>query len=81
MIPFAEENRAKIRVVAERIEGSCRGLDDVLQEVFGIEDLTMEQVDTELLRELDDMTMECQVCGWWCETGDMDEDQVCSDCR
>ena len=81
MINYTEANREKIRRVAEILQGSRKGLDDVLQEVFEDEDLDMMQVDLALLRELDDQVMECDGCGWWCETGELDDDQVCGDCR
>jgi hypothetical protein len=80
-IPYTPENRAKILEVADTLLGTCKGLDDVLQEVFGDEDLTMYEVDTLLLQELDDSTMECAACGWWCETGELDDDQICDDCN
>lgn len=79
-IPYNEVNAAKMRRVAYNIMGTCKSLDDFLKEEFGDEDLSMTDFDVELLRELDDITQECQDCGWWCETSDLNEDQVCSDC-
>lgn len=76
-----EDSRAKINKVAETIEGTCRSLDDVVQEVFEDPELEFTDLPQELLEALDDMTMQCEGCGWWCETGDLDDDQVCGDCR
>lgn len=81
MIPYNDETVAKVREVAETIQGTCRGLDDVVQEVFGDPDLTATELDIELLRELDSITMECEGCNWWCEPHELDEEQVCDDCR
>jgi hypothetical protein len=77
-----QANCNKIRQVAEIICGTCnRSLDDVLQEVFGDESIDMMDLDIELLRELDDITQECQGCNWWCETSELDDNQLCEDCR
>jgi len=80
-VKFSDANREKMKRVAEKLLGSCSSVDDVLQEVFGDEELTLTDFDAELLRELDDMTMECVVCNWWCELHELDDDQVCDDCR
>ena len=79
MIPFNADNLIKIIKVAEGIMGTCKNLDDFLEDEFG-EGISATDIDIELLRALDDITMECQGCGWWCETGDLNGDQTCSDC-
>ena len=79
-IPFNADNQAKIIKVAEAIMGTCKNLDDFIEDEFG-EGITAGDLDIELLRTLDDITMECQGCGWWCESGDLDDEQVCSDCN
>lgn len=79
MIPYTEENSAKIKQIAETILGTCHSLDTLIGEEFG-EEVTMTDLDTRLLQELDDITQECQSCGWWCETSDLNDDQTCSDC-
>lgn len=80
-IPHTPENSDKIKRVAEIICGTCnRPLDDVLQEVFGDESIEMTDMDIELLRELDDITQECQGCNWWCETSELNDEQLCGDC-
>lgn len=80
-IDDTEENRQKIDAVADRLLGSCSSLDDALQEVFADEDLSIIDVATPLLHRLDDITMQCESCGWWCEAGEIDENSVCDDCR
>jgi len=67
--------------IAETIQGTCKSLDQVLQEEFGDDSLTIEQVPIALLYHLDSITMECQTCNWWCEAGEIDEDGNCDYCR
>lgn len=78
--PFTSEG---IRKVAETLEGSCKSLDDVLCDVFDYENGTLTSTDLpiELLRELDDIVMECQSCSWWVEASEVDDDSVCEECR
>lgn len=79
-LSYNPANSEKMRRVAEIIEGTCKSLDDVVQEVFDDETIQFTDLDTELLRELDDITQECAECGWWCETSDLNDEHVCSDC-
>ena len=79
-IPHNEENVAKIRVIAEALRGTAHSLDDRIEEQFG-EGITASDLHIELLRELDDIVMECEGCNWWYETGELDDDQRCGDCR
>ena len=81
MIESNEANLAKMRDVAERLLGTCTNVDDVLQEVFGDDSLTLTDFPMELLHDLDDGAMQCESCGWWCEPGELDDDQTCGDCR
>lgn len=74
-----EENRAKIDTVGESLLGTASSLDDELQKEFG-EDAEITDFDTALLQRLDDHTMQCEACGWWCETGELDDNQECDDC-
>jgi hypothetical protein len=77
MIPFNEENRLKMLLVAEDLQGTCQRLEDALTRQFAPDE---EDVDIELLRVLDDQVMECEGCQWWCEISDLNDEQVCSDC-
>lgn len=77
-IPYTPENSEKVRSIGERICGTCnKSLDEYTQEVFGVD---MTDLDIELLRELDDITQECQGCNWWCETSELNDEQLCCDC-
>lgn len=73
------ENRAKMLQIADAIQGTSRNIDDLVEEHFG-EGVGMIDLDIQLLELLDDQVMECQACNWWCETGELNDDQVCSDC-
>ena len=60
-------------------------LDDVLQEVFG-EGVELTDISIDLLQILDDLTMQCETCGWWCEPHEFvddnsDDSGSCTDCR
>jgi hypothetical protein len=65
--------------IAHSILGTCKSLNEVCEE-HGIteDDLTLDQ-----LYELDDITMECHVCGWWCDTSLFNDEhyQICDDCN
>lgn len=37
--------------------------------------------DEDLCALLDELTMRCETCGWWCEPCEMDDDQNCEDCQ
>lgn len=78
-IPYTEENKAKILRVADALQGTCKSLNDVLQEEFG-EDADVADVHIELLYVLDEQVMECGGCGWWCEAGELNDEQECGDC-
>lgn len=80
-VSYSEENLVKMRKVAESLQGTCKSLDDELQRVFDNEELSVIDFDTLLLQELDDMVMECQGCNWWHETHELDDDQLCDDCK
>lgn len=79
-IEFNDANKAKIVAVAEFLQGTSKSLEDGLESEFG-EGADVTDFDIELLRTLDDITMQCECCNWWCETSELDDDQVCDDCR
>lgn len=63
--------------VAEELMGTCQCLDTVLGENgFDIDDVPIE-----LLSLLDEQVMVCETCGWWCEPCELNEEQVCEDCK
>lgn len=78
--PYNDENKAKMTLVAEHLQGSCRSLEDGLETQFG-ENASVDDFDIELLRHLDDITMCCEGCQWWCETHELNDNQQCGDCE
>lgn len=78
-IPNNPENLAKMILVGEDLLGTCQSVEDALQKQFG-EDVELHDFETSLLEELDDQTMCCEECGWWCETGFLNDEQVCIEC-
>lgn len=80
-IPNTKENQKKMAEVGDALIGTCSSLEDALSTVFGEENSDLIQFDIELLCRLDDHTMQCNSCSWWCETGELDDDQICDDCR
>jgi hypothetical protein len=69
-------DRKKMTEIAEELQGTCKTIDDIL-EAHGLDigDLSLE-----LAQDLDDITMMCETCGWWCEPFEMEGD-TCQDCR
>jgi hypothetical protein len=65
-----------MREIAEELQGTCGTLDAAL-EVHGID---IDSVPVKLLQEIDEITIECPDCGWWCESSEMNEEGVCKDC-
>lgn len=80
MIENTEENRAKINEAADKLVGTAAWTNKVLQEVFGNDELELEDFAQELLELLDEMVIECEGCNWHCDPGEL-EDGLCEDCR
>ncbi len=74
---MTEPTIAMMVEIAEDLRGTCKSLDEVLI-TFG---LSFDGIPQELLGRLDDEVMECQVCGWWYETHDLNDDQICNECE
>ena len=72
-------NLQKIAKVADNLQGTCRLLDDELEEQFG-EGVTVIDLHPSLLEDLDERTMCCEMCGWWCEPDELNHMQECNDC-
>lgn len=71
--------REDILRIADELRGQChKSLDSILEEEFGIDS---SEVPIELLQTLDDEAMECTSCGWWFDANEIDDDQICEDCR
>lgn len=71
----------KIVDVGYELLGSCQSADTIIQNVFADDSLTLAELPIELLHELDQITMECTVCNWWFEPHELDDDQICEDCK
>lgn len=80
-LTYNEENRAKVQAIGEALLGTCESADTVAQRIFQDEGLSLTDLDITLLEELDDITMQCECCGWWCEPGELNDNQVCNDCE
>lgn len=76
-----EENQKKMDEVGEALVGTCSSLEDALAVIFGEDNTDLMIYDSALLIRLDDHTMQCEECNWWCETGELDDNQICDDCR
>ena len=70
----------KMQQVGETLLGTCESADKVIQDVFEDESLTLTELPIEALHRLDEIAMECQVCNWWFEPHELNDDQVCDDC-
>lgn len=66
MVKRAEE-------VAEDLQGTCKNLDDECTEG--------ERNNDDFCACLDELVLECETCGWWCETGEICEEGHCDDCH
>ncbi len=63
--------------IAEDLRGTCQSLNEVLEK----HGLNFDNISLELLGKLDEEVMECQVCNWWYETHEINDDQVCNECE
>jgi len=66
-------NRERLDEVVDQLIGTCLPLSGVLTEE--------EMEDRIFLAALDERALECECCGWWYEPDELDDDQVCRDCR
>lgn len=57
---------------ADDLLGSCQSLSDVVE--------CGEDSDQAFCEAVDALVMCCDCCGWWVETGDLDDQGNCSDC-
>ena len=69
-------SKEKMQEIAEELQGTCKDLDTVLEE-HGID---VNSIPQERFQDLDEITEQCEACGWWCEPFEM-ECGICGDCR
>lgn len=65
----------------EILVGTC---DDIYTAIATVYGQGVELVDLSIgdLYALDEVTMMCDACGWWCPAEDFHgDDQICCDCR
>lgn len=67
----AMEKRAE--EVAENLQGTAKDLND--------ESTEEERNNADFCARLDELVLECETCGWWCETGEICKDGHCDDCH
>lgn len=67
----AMEKRAE--EVAENLQGTAKNLED--------ESTEEERNNADFCARLDELVLECETCGWWCETGEICKDGHCDDCH
>ena len=67
-----------IQKIANDLRKTTRSLDALLAEEYGTE---FSEVPTELLYFLDQEVMQCVNCGWWEDSENINDDQVCEECE
>jgi hypothetical protein len=59
---------------ADRIIGTCEEFSDIA------DGQDLNDMSEEWLEEFDSLVERCECCGWWVESGDLDEGRACSEC-
>lgn len=70
---------ADIQFIAGDLQGTTGSLEETLEEETGV---TVDDVALESLGALDELIFLCDMCGWYCEIGEMSENQesICDEC-
>lgn len=65
-----------VNELAEHLEGTCKTFSQ------GCEDLGLkeDELKPDFLSNFSEYIFCCEICGWWCEVGEMDENGDCKDC-
>lgn len=73
----APDYRAAAAIVADDLMGRCQHL------AFGLESHEIDGFDNnqEFCDVLDGLVWECKGCGWWTEPCEVDESDLCGECR
>jgi len=69
--------RENMLAVADDLQGTCKSLDAVLSEDYGVD---LSDVPADMLAVLDEQVQLCETCGWWGEPCDFNEDGECTEC-
>jgi hypothetical protein len=73
----------RIQEIIEQLNGSCTSLGEACEQ----RGMDQEELTQTELAELDSQIFCCEVCGWWCESGEQSENElhqhreVCTDCE
>ncbi len=67
----------KMSEIAEELRGTCASLDTALKN----HGLDFDSTPRRFLDMLDEEVMDCQQCGWWHESHELNDDQICNDCK
>lgn len=70
--PVRDAMRARAQEVAEDLQGTAKNLEDVSTEE--------ERNNSDFCETLDEIVLECDCCGWWCESAEMCTNNFCGDC-
>lgn len=54
-----------------------RNTANTFEQVVGCE---LTDMSAEWLAELDTLVMLCDICGWWCDADEINDDQTCIEC-
>jgi hypothetical protein len=71
---------AQMEELCNHLRGSCGSLEGALLSLFGMEQNGLTHEDE---AEFDSMLFLCSICGWWCDTEGLSNDdgnQECEDC-
>lgn len=75
-----EDNRKLADAVGDALLGSCADIDQVLADTFNDPDATIMDFEPSLLHRVEEITVQCECCGWWVESGTVNDNGECEDC-
>jgi hypothetical protein len=64
---------ARAQEIAEELLGTCKDMADAANEPGEMDDVA-------LISDVEALVYQCDVCGWWVERDEVDEDGACTDC-
>ncbi len=67
-----------VQRVIQYLTGTCKSLDEALQELYGVDDEVLTEADHE---EIDGEIFRCSTCDWWFAVEEMADEGECEDCR
>jgi hypothetical protein len=73
----------QIEELCDYLRGTTNSFDDGM-DAIGLPDVSLDELDREVLDEIDQSVFECSVCGWWCDTDELaddEDDNVCLECH